>query len=281
MEPPPRPSSALFDVYLRLRPSNSADSRFLTVEERDGSHSTHITVRPLVNDNRKRAIERFAFTQVFEEDARQKDIFKGTGIVPMIEGVLGAPGCHGRDGLIATLGVTGSGKVCKIGIDEDRLDTNAYQSHTILGTKSQRGLVQMTIDALFQSCDEQLVQSFYGAPAFSSLAAADVSEANMFTASAYLDSMYGDNQSERFASRTNTPAPVSLLFRHLCFPFAPLTFVVLPFSSGDVWITGFRSTSYSLRPSKYGHSLYPFCQCNSYQPRTVKCELRLTCNKGR
>ena len=69
------------------------------------------TVRPLVNDNRKRAVERFAFTQVFEEDAHQTDIFKGTGIVPMLEGVLGAPGHHGRDGLLATLGVTGSGKV--------------------------------------------------------------------------------------------------------------------------------------------------------------------------
>lgn len=111
MEPPPRPSSALFDVYLRLRPSNSTNTHFLTVEERDDSHPTHITVRPLVNDNRKRAVERFAFTQVFEEDARQMEIFKGTGIVPMIEGVLGAPGYHGRDGLLATLGVTGSGKV--------------------------------------------------------------------------------------------------------------------------------------------------------------------------
>lgn len=111
MEPPRRPSSALFDVYLRLRPSNSASPRFLTVEKRPDSHPTHITVRPLVNDNRKRAVERFAFTQVFEEDARQMDIFKGTGIVPMIEGVMGAPGYHGRDGLLATLGVTGSGKV--------------------------------------------------------------------------------------------------------------------------------------------------------------------------
>lgn len=67
----------------------------------------------------------------------------------------------------------------------------------------------MTLDLLFQTCEEKLVQSFYGAPAFSSLAAADVSEANIFTASAYLDSMYGDSQSERFPSRANTPAPVS------------------------------------------------------------------------
>jgi hypothetical protein len=94
-----------------LRPSSPANPRFLTVEHRDGTHPTHITIKPPTNDNRKRAVERFAFTQVFEEDARQMDLFKGTGIVPMIEGVLGAPGHQGRDGLLATLGVTGSGKV--------------------------------------------------------------------------------------------------------------------------------------------------------------------------
>lgn len=111
MEPPPRPSSSLFDVFLRLRPSSAGHARFLSVEEGEGTHPTHITIKPPSHDNRKRAIERFAFTQVFEEDARQMDLFHGTGMVPMIEGVLGAPGHHGRDGLLATLGVTGSGKV--------------------------------------------------------------------------------------------------------------------------------------------------------------------------
>lgn len=53
-------------------------------------------------------MEKFAFTKVFEEDATQLDIFGGAGVVPLIEGVLG----EGRDGLLATLGVTGSGKVC-------------------------------------------------------------------------------------------------------------------------------------------------------------------------
>jgi hypothetical protein len=88
------------------------------------------------------------------------------------------------------------------------------QSHTILGTKTQRGLVQMALDVVYQTCEEQLVQSFYGAPAFSSLATADVSEAQMFTATAYLDSLYGDNQSERFpSSRAQTPMQVSPLLR--------------------------------------------------------------------
>jgi hypothetical protein len=100
-----------------------------------------------------------------------------------------------------------------------------FKSHTILGTKSQRGLVQMSLDVLYQTCEEQLVQSIYGAPAFSSLAKADVSEANMFTATAYLDSLYGDNQSERFPSRAQTPAAVSrcILSRDLSGPSCKLT----------------------------------------------------------
>ena len=67
---------------------------------------THITIHP-PSDSRKRAVEKFAFTKVFEERAEQIDVFRGTGVVPLVEGVLG----EGRDGLVATLGVTGSGKV--------------------------------------------------------------------------------------------------------------------------------------------------------------------------
>jgi hypothetical protein len=85
------------------------------------------------------------------------------------------------------------------------------QSHTILGTKSQRGITQMSLEVLFQSIGDRLVQSFYGAPAFSSIVAADVSEANMFTATAFLDSLYGDNQSERYPSRAQTPMPVGFI----------------------------------------------------------------------
>lgn len=106
-----------FQVYLRLRPPLSAlpdgqqqAERCLTVERPDdvevSAPSTHITLQP-PNDSRKRAVEKFAFTKVFEEDATQLDVFEEIGMVPTIRGVLG----EGRDGLIATLGVTGSGKV--------------------------------------------------------------------------------------------------------------------------------------------------------------------------
>ena len=126
MDPPPKPSSAsLFQVYLRLRPPPSPliqltqqslypllppPERYLTVEppsqDEKNNVPTYITIRP-PSDSRKRAVEKFAFTRVFEEEASQTEIFKGTGVIPLVQGVLG----EGRDGLLATLGVTGSGKV--------------------------------------------------------------------------------------------------------------------------------------------------------------------------
>ena len=67
---------------------------------------THITIHP-PSESRKRAVEKFGFTRVFEETSSQLDMFQGTGVSGVVDGVLSA----GRDGLVATLGVTGSGKV--------------------------------------------------------------------------------------------------------------------------------------------------------------------------
>lgn len=116
--------SSLFQVYLRLRPpiSQNSDahiqkSDYLTVEpppetvisdglEETRTWPTHITVQP-PNESRKRAVERFAFTKVFEERATQLDVFEQSGMPDIVKGVL----YEGRDGLVATLGTTGSGKV--------------------------------------------------------------------------------------------------------------------------------------------------------------------------
>jgi len=117
--PPKQPQTSLFQVFLRLRPPMAQkpdeSGRFLTVEPPEASldeteivstGSTHITLQP-PNDTRKRAVERFGFTKVFEETASQLDVFHDTGMEPIIRGVLK----ENRDGLVATLGVTGSGKV--------------------------------------------------------------------------------------------------------------------------------------------------------------------------
>jgi hypothetical protein len=116
MEASQKQTANLFQVYLRLRPpqtgTNGASERFLTVEDPDtDSPPTHITLNP--PNDRRRAIEKFAFTQVFEEDASQLDIFHCTRVVPLVEGVLAPHGGEGTDALLATLGVTGSGKVRK------------------------------------------------------------------------------------------------------------------------------------------------------------------------
>jgi len=149
--PPKPPSTSLFQVYLRLRPSTllpqiqesqslypplnpTPSERFLTVEPpspstisstSNDSLPTHITLHP-PSDSRKRAVEKFAFTKVFEEHTSQLEIFKGTGVVPLVEGVLG----EGRDGLVATLGVTGSGKV----------GNNKTQKHIVAGLIVQRAI---------------------------------------------------------------------------------------------------------------------------------------------
>ena len=95
--------------------SNNTSEEWLLVEppakpqdeETQTQHSTHIMLQP-PNDSRKRAIERFGFTKVFKEDASQLEVFQETGSADnIVKSVLQ----NGRDGLIATLGVTGSGKV--------------------------------------------------------------------------------------------------------------------------------------------------------------------------
>ena len=107
-------SPNLFQVYLRLRPQAgiSKGEQFLNVEEpTEDEAPTHITLNP--PNDRRRAIEKFAFTQVFEEDATQLDLFQGTKVLPLVEGVVAPHGGDGTDALLATLGVTGSGKVVR------------------------------------------------------------------------------------------------------------------------------------------------------------------------
>lgn len=115
--------TSLFQVYLRLRPTLQTQTNKLNEPEpwliveppspttssegnTNNAAPTHITLQP-PSDSRKRAVEKFCFTQVFEEEATQLDIFESTGTVQLVKNILNG----GRDGLVATLGVTGSGKV--------------------------------------------------------------------------------------------------------------------------------------------------------------------------
>ncbi|RAK98283.1 kinesin family protein [Aspergillus ibericus CBS 121593] len=194
--------ASLFQVYLRLRPPMAQHveeqaERCLTVEPPEtkfiveddlatpAPFSTHITLQP-PSDSRKRAVERFGFTKVFEESASQLDVFHGTELESMVRGVL----LEGRDGLIATLGVTGSGK-----------------SHTILGSKFQRGITQMSLDVIFRSLASTIrpPDSSISPLLLSTVAASDVSESQMFTAQTFLEAVYGDPADRGRNSRAQTP----------------------------------------------------------------------------
>ncbi|RAH60484.1 kinesin family protein [Aspergillus piperis CBS 112811] len=194
--------ASLFQVYLRLRPPmpqhlEEHAERCLTIEtpepkvtveddqETAAASPTHITLQP-PSDSRKRAVERFGFTKVFEESASQLDVFHGTELESLIRGVL----VEGRDSLIATLGVTGSGK-----------------SHTILGSRSQRGITQMSLDLIFNSLASTIrpPDNSISPLLLSTVAASDASEAQMFTAQTFLEAVYGDPAERGRNSRAQTP----------------------------------------------------------------------------
>ena len=141
---------------------------------------------------------------MFEDDASQLDVFNGAHVQELLAGVLGRAGTVGKDGLLATLGVTGSGKVGK-NLKVSFTKINFHQSHTILGSKSQRGLTQLTLDVLFRSIGKAIV---HPSVALNSMAISDVSEAQLLTAAEFLDSVYGDGDS-RAGSRAQTPMSVS------------------------------------------------------------------------
>ncbi|KAI9663415.1 MAG: hypothetical protein M1829_006107 [Trizodia sp. TS-e1964] len=254
MEPPSRPAhSSLFQVYLRLKPPQTpaiqsqtplypvlpGPERYLTVESpslpTEHGMPTHITITP-PSESRRRAVEKFAFTKVFQEDAQQLDIFKGSGLLPLIEAALGSDGRHGRDGLLATLGVTGSGK-----------------SHTILGSRTQRGLTQLTLDVLFRSLSNGSINSGNPALLKASLKFSDASEAQLDFATTYLDGIYGEVTQDRGISRQQTPImeglpPQSVPRRHL--PARPINQPQLP-NVDNMLVATDRNAEYLVLISMY------------------------------
>ncbi|KAF8243348.1 P-loop containing nucleoside triphosphate hydrolase protein [Wilcoxina mikolae CBS 423.85] len=126
-------SPTYFQVFLRLRPSSPqssiSDFRFLSTAP--GQCNIYVTPP---ERTRARTVDRYSFTKVFDETSQQLDVFKDT-ILQLVQDAI-----KGRDGMLATLGVTGSGK-----------------THTILGNKEQRGMIQLSLDVIFNSLDGKMV----------------------------------------------------------------------------------------------------------------------------
>ena len=93
------------------------------------------------------------------------------------------------------------------------------QTHTILGSRSQRGLTQLSLDVIFRSIGQNLVNCDSNPALEHSIAASDPSEGNIFAASTFLDSVYADTAAPfRASSRAPTPMLVGPSFSS---PFRP------------------------------------------------------------
>ncbi|KAI5785975.1 P-loop containing nucleoside triphosphate hydrolase protein [Pyronema domesticum] len=189
-----------FQIYLRLRPStatNPRDKEFLTVcsstdaenngggngNENGGNNGNRINVTSILctppTGARGRA-DKYTFTSVFPSSAQQMEVFT-TAVAPLVQDAL-----HGRDGMLATLGVTGSGK-----------------SHTILGNKSQRGMTQLALDLVFSSLENKIVD--YNRLDMSNY---DYSEALVYTAAGYFQQLQKAIDAG-FSAGNRPPAPMT------------------------------------------------------------------------
>lgn len=89
--------------------------------------------------------------------------------------------------------------------EERNLLTCRQKTHTILGSRSQRGLTQLALDVIFRSLGQNIVNPDSTPTLEQSIAASDPSEAAMFAASTFLDSVYADTAPLRASSRAPTP----------------------------------------------------------------------------
>jgi hypothetical protein len=126
------------------------------------------------------------------------------------------------------------------------------QTHTILGSRTQRGLMQLALDVIFRSLGTHLLDTAKDTTLESSIAAADASEASILCAPAFLESVYADLAApSRGSSRAQTPMIV-------CPPTSPsrvpLAFVP-PETSNELYPTLPRISELGMSiPSGEDHS---------------------------
>lgn len=70
-----------------------------------------------------------------------------------------------------------------------------------MGSKTQKGLIQLILDVIFRNVGARLI---HPSTALNQLAISDVSEAQLFTAAEFLDSIYGDGNSSRNSRAQNS-----------------------------------------------------------------------------
>merc|ERR1719189_848176 len=118
------------EVFCRVRPThNEAEGNCIATEA--GGKEVKLTP-PITSRAYQSGKEtKYSFKGVFGEDVIQKECFDRVGL-PLVDDLL-----HGKNGLLFTYGVTGSGK-----------------THTMQGTHQDGGIMARAIDVIFNSIGE-------------------------------------------------------------------------------------------------------------------------------
>lgn len=125
----------------------------------------------------------------------------------------------------------GTQDACRVYFGEDHV-TNFLpsQSHTILGSRSQRGMTQLSLDVIFRSIGKNLVDIDTKPELEASINASDASEAFISSASSFIETVYGDpSGAPRPSSRAPTPlvrphgffSQPAALTSDVCYPGLP------------------------------------------------------------
>ncbi|XP_053319566.1 kinesin-like protein KIF23 isoform X8 [Spea bombifrons] len=130
--PPKKPSNAdqkdPVGVYCRVRPLSPSDQECCIEVINETTVQLHPPDGHKVNRNGEYKETQYSFKQVFGTQITQKELFDVVA-KPLVEDLI-----HGRNGLLFTYGVTGSGK-----------------THTMTGSPGDGGLLPRCLDMIFNS----------------------------------------------------------------------------------------------------------------------------------
>lgn len=122
------------EVFCRIRPTNSEDG--LSCARLEGSGAVVLTPPETSRAYRGGCEERqYTFTDAFGENSTQKDVFAEVGR-PLVKDLI-----DGSSSLLFMYGVTGSGK-----------------THSIQGTPKDGGIMSRSIDVLFNSIGNNVIE---------------------------------------------------------------------------------------------------------------------------
>lgn len=136
-----RDVSEPIQVYCRIRPMSNKNE--MTCIQKLSQTTVKIsTPESAVNFRENCCREtQHTFSHVFDEDSCQKSVFNHVAL-PIIDGLL-----HGRNGLLFTYGITGSGK-----------------TFTMTGTPEDSGIMPRALDVLYNSISDLQAKKFVFKP---------------------------------------------------------------------------------------------------------------------